>query len=117
MSLSVALASTIALEAGVWTEVTGSRAIASVYQNTSGRKRRASGAILGAAADEAGVLFWASSVNPPGFELSGTAINTVSGAGISHQIAFYGEVPNNWYYKITRVMGTETLYKWFELDE
>ena len=108
---------TINRESGTWSDVTSSRALATVYQNTSGKKRRISVYLQGAAADEAGITIQVQSANPPTVEIAVNRNNSLAGAGVSHQAWAATEVPNNHYYRVNRDIGTETLNKWFELDE
>ena len=105
-------------EAGTMSDVTASRSAGTVYQNTSGKKRRvfarASGATNGPLNN---ILAYVDSFDPPTTIRSGMRIlvNAV-GVGATHlgQIAI--EVPRGHYYKV-EVGSGDSLTSWMELDE
>ncbi len=105
---------TSALETGTWTGP--SRSIDTIYQNTSGRKRRVFASCYGpvSTANVAWTLK-VGSANPPS-----TVLATPGGAngGSSNRLRIVAsfEVPSNWYYKIENSENA-TLEYWYELDE
>jgi hypothetical protein len=104
------------LEGGIWTDVTGSRALGTAYQNTSGRKRRVLAVCYGPAPGAINVEFFAGTVNPPTTSLAtGTGESDAAGSA-RHRVVFSVEIPDGWYYQITNNSGG-TLGTWFELDE
>lgn len=101
------------LESGTWSDVSGSRALDTIYQNTGGKKRRVIVTVdLESGASDTAVIY-TGSASPP------TLVTTqakIYGAGNSYvPISF--EVPNNWYYKAAIDTGTPTKIGWVELDE
>lgn len=106
-----------ALETGTW----GSpgRALDTVYQNTSGRKRRVwltcYGATGGGAGSYISMIVLTDSSNPPGTTRAVEAGDASSGAG-RRWASIYFEVPSGHYYKVVNDTGC-TLAYWNELDE
>lgn len=105
-----------ALETGTWASVFGSRAIDTVYQNTSGRKRRVAVDLQWSMNGNNNGDIQVGSGNPPTLT---TGFVGVSGA-VAAVTAFgqvVTEVPNNWYYRVRTIAGTITISEWVELDE
>src|SRR3990167_649408 len=94
------------LETGTWSSP--SRGVNTVFQNTSGRKRRVTGSVTGTdAADYA--LIEVGSTNPPTL--------TLSKLGAIGFVPFSFEVPNNWYYRIGVIGVAPTIDFGNELDK
>lgn len=100
-------------ESGTWSSPV--RAIDTIYQNTSGKKRRVMFSARCDDGDQMQVLVGSS--NPP--TLAGPTVYLDTGVGtdlIDGGVTF--EVPNNWYYKADIAAGAPTLpHSWLELDE
>ncbi len=115
----VVLAAAASLETGTWSADLGpggtaARAAATVYQNTSGRKRRVEIVININIAGTVAILY-VENANPPTIQLAKFSpwANTSGG-----RATLVGEVPSNQYYKVDKV-GTDTLavFEWHEMDE
>ena len=104
------------LETGTWSDVTGSRAITTVYQNTSGKKRRVAASIEAASTERQNVRFDVGSANPPTL-VAGRNFHESGSAGNNQTAPFSVEIPNNWYYRVVAVSGVPTVSSWLELDE
>ena len=105
------------LEVGTWSDVTGSRVLATTYQNTSGRKRRVSAYLTGSGTARAGIECKVGSADPPTLIVSKQENSIAASSGLTHIVSAYFEVPTNYYYRIASTVGTETLTSWSELDE
>ncbi len=88
-----------------------------VYQNTSGKKRRVSAILLGADTATAGGQALVDTFTPPTTVRQYNFVRSLSLAGTGHFVSLWFEVPNNSYYDITRQAGGETVYRWSEEDE
>ena len=102
-------------EAGVVSDVTGSRVVATDYQNTSGKKRRVlvrvSGANLGPLNN---ILAYVGVPNPPTLIVSGMRVKVNATADHLGQVSF--EVPKGNYYRVDVGSG-DTMTSWIEEDE
>lgn len=102
-------------ESGTWSNVTASRAITTIYQNTSGKKRRVKIVMQAAGAVAAfGSYVDCGSVNPPVEAIDRIVVDSNAGSNRRHTHTF--EVPNNWYYRVTNLSDASVLI-WYELDE
>ncbi len=90
------------------------RVAGTVYQNTSGKKRRVALGYGGAGMGKMEANLSVGSANPPTINL-GTVKVDVNATATSHSGAQWGEVSNNWYYKVTVTTGT--VDTWYEIDE
>lgn len=105
-----------AVESGTWSDASGSRALNTVYQNTSGRKRRLAITVqMAGDAGNSGSLF-VGSANPPTLQAGRAGFNATYGTANVAFFQLYAEVPNNHYYKLTQ-NGTISIGAWLELDE
>lgn len=118
-----ALAGTAAvLESGTYTADLGpsglnTRTHTTTYQNTSGKKRRVSAIFIGDVAAAAGMQALIDTFSPP-TTVKGYNLNrTLAMAGTSHFLTLWFEVENNSYYQVARIIGSETVYRWYEMDE
>lgn len=105
------------LESGTWSDVVGSRALATTYRNTSGKKRRVTAYLTGGDTARAGIECKVGPADPPTIIMAVQSNQIAAGAGLKHVVGAYFEVPNNHYYRVAAVVGTETLTGWAELDE
>lgn len=108
---------TDANETGTWSAnlAGGSRLISTVYQNTSGRKRRVVIRVSGPLNGNLTNYVEVGSANPPTLRVSEhvTVLTVASGTPINtHSV----EVPNNWYIRLVDG-GSQSLTSWHELDE
>jgi hypothetical protein len=93
-----------------WVSYFGSRALDTVYQNTTDKPIAISIAVEVEAAD--GAQITVENISPPTVVV-GTAINSnVTGLIV---IGMYTEVPPNHYYKLVTQVGTPVINKWAEL--
>lgn len=90
-----------------WANVTGSRSIGTVFQNTSGGEREVSASVGVDATGRA--ILEIDTVNPPAIEIG----RAFGGIASEHQLA--GLVPNNGFYRIRQANATVTLLSWAEL--
>lgn len=104
----VTLSMPAVLETGTWSDVTANRADNTVYQNTSGRKRRVQFRASGTAIN---INLAVGSANPPGFTVAVFRDNSA----VIQDGWCYTEVPNNWYYRM--ILNGATLGAFYELDE
>ncbi len=104
---------TAALETGTWSDVTGSRVLGTVYQNTSGKKRRVSINATNAVTASR-VYFEISASSPPG---SSNRIASQDFPATGTHLNLYAEVPAGWYYRTASSDANYTLIGWWELDE
>lgn len=102
-------------ETGTPSDVTSSRAVGTVYQNTSGKKLRVSAFGYVAASNNNG-FFTVGSANPPTMNVHKIGTRSDAPAG-SCVWTFTQEVPNLWYYKITPNAGTINIDGWTEIEE
>ena len=108
-------AAVTALESGTWSSP--GNALDTIYQNTSGKKRRVLGAITFTANVTEQVRIGLGSSSPPTAIITDFGRPTSTGADAQLQMPFSFEVPNNWYYRVLILSGTPTLNQWNELDE
>ena len=106
-------------ESGTWTDMTASRAFATGYLNSSGRKRRVSFVGASAVGAKAGFNMRVGRENPLllSDQIGSAHNNAPAEAGTTHLMTLSGEVPASWYYSVGAQYGNETIFKWFELDE
>ncbi|HEV8459024.1 MAG TPA: hypothetical protein VGR44_12090 [Methylomirabilota bacterium] len=102
-------------ERGIWTDQTASRVAGTIYQNTSGRKRRVSIIVTGATAGQVLSLLEVGSASPPTIGIQRWEIRVNAGAGAAHVVTLYTEIPRAWFYRLTVTTGSLT--KWSEMDE
>lgn len=107
------------LESGTWTVDLGpsgsaTRAVDTVYQNTSGRWRRVT--VQMDVSDAANNwIMQVGSANPPTVGVARGGQSAALGG-----IVYWGVftvVPNNWFYRLTQNAGTTTIEVWREMDE
>ena len=112
-----------ATESGTWVDVgptgTGARAKTTVYQNTSGRKRRVDLSFTGSMAANTEGALEVGSANPPTLSPGNAGQVTALSGGITGTMRWdlTDEVPDTHYYRLREVAGTITLSNWHELDE
>ena len=109
------------LESGTWgADLVGaaSRAKDTIYQNTSGKKRRVLVSFRVAAAIQGEATIGTGSASPPATVASvvGIATNGGGGSGATDFMAYF-EVPASHYYRVLESVATITLNTWYELDE
>lgn len=105
-----------AMETGTWgTNLAGGTRVATtIYQNTSGRKRRVSIVVIGAGAAPS-ILNYAINVgaaSPPTLTIVDNRVQDATGVP---RMTAYVEVPNQHFYQLAITTGT--LNDWHELDE
>jgi len=99
-------------ESGIWTAP--SRSVDTVYQNTSGKKRRVSVYVnVINAATEAKLLVGPTST--PAMVIAGGRMAGTVGNDLA--MTLNAEVPNQWYYNLETSVGSPTIREWHELDE
>lgn len=103
-----------ATETGTWAAVTGSRSAGTVFQNTSGRKRRVAIYCTGAAGGKIYFDVGVGSADPPTLTIFVHRVD-VNAAASDHLGSVCFEVPNNWYYVLNVTTGSMTA--WHELEE
>ena len=101
------------LETGTWSLPT--RALDTIYQNTSGKKRRVIVGINTSAAAAQRVKFVVGSASPPGTQIGRVGTADALSGSLLFTMSF--EVPDTWFYRATIEAGTPTLDSWSELDE
>ncbi|KKK94080.1 hypothetical protein LCGC14_2686450, partial [marine sediment metagenome] len=103
-------------EDGTWSDVSGSRVIDTVYQNTGGDKMRVSMTISAASGERLYSKLEVGSANPPTLT-AGTCRAEGVGSGNDPKCQLYTEVPDDWYYRLVSVSGTPVIDAWIELNE
>ena len=101
-------------EAGTPTDVSGSRAIGTNYQNTSGYKKRVCVTIRSAVATATGILLYCDSSSTPTTLIARDSKGAFVGLDVFTNA--YIEVPNGYYYRAD-ADASSTLYLWSETDE
>lgn len=111
---STTLVGASVLESGTPASVIGSRAIDTVYQNTSGKMRRVWVGITTNSGAGSACAAQVGSANPPTITLYESG-NTA--ADVAMRSALFLMVPNNWYYRIASSGTAPTIGYWVEMDE
>jgi len=102
------------LETGVYVNETGVKVAGTIYQNTSGRKRRVYQNVEGAGSGKLSALVEVGTASPPTIAIANLIID-VNAAAVNHSLPVSYEVPNNNYYRLTITTGSVT--RWVEIDE
>lgn len=105
------------VESGVWVDRTAVRADNTIYQNTSGKKRRVLLLVRSPLGGQMAYDFFFDSVTPPATFFVRPNIRTNADAGLRQNCPLFTEIPNGWYYKGQIVLAGTEVYRWFECDE
>ncbi|MBI2178106.1 MAG: hypothetical protein HYU38_07205 [Candidatus Tectomicrobia bacterium] len=97
-----------------WVDKTDSRALGTVYQNTSGRDICLAVSVQGAAAAQLSAQLLAGASNPPTVQVGRFVVRVNADAGVNHIGALFASVGVGHYYKAVDGFGTATLEKWSE---
>mgnify|MGYP001024339163 CR=1 FL=1 len=100
----------------VWQDVTASRALGTIYQNTSGRPIMVSAAVRMDTGAGCAVQFESliGPSSPPTLSLGYSGLVGPANENLYGYITFI--VPNNYYYKIQIVVGAGVMAKWLEVE-
>lgn len=114
LSITTTTLNAAVLETGTWSDASGSRVIDTIYQNTSGKKRRVIVSINGLTVNTT-VTAKTGAANPPTLVTAvyGTAQSTASAE--IHALAF--EVPASYFYQVLKSGAAANVTAWVECDE
>lgn len=96
-----------------WTDISASRAVDTIYQNTSGKIRHLQITVSVGDGNNIGTL-QIENATPPTVTHGKFGSSAATGATLHGTI--HAQVPPNWYYRLAQTAGTTTITEWLERD-